>query len=234
MNTSAILVSAIVALFAAPAYAGSPSRRATITGARGPGRCIIEVNVDGSAQVEIVGDTANLTTLSSQPAAWRRFECSAPVPRGPADLRLGRISGRGSVRLVPDPRNNRGVTLIHISDPQSGRSWYSLELVWQASGGWGPPPPASPPWPGHGGGPRPVAADRAIRACQDSVTSRLSQDGFAYVTFESTIPHDNPGRSDWITGSATARRGASVQRFSFSCSADLVTGAIRSVDVRRW
>jgi hypothetical protein len=214
-----------------PARADTMSRRATITGARGPGRCLIEVNVDGTAQVEVVGETANLTTLSGQSAYWRRFECNLPVPRGPVDFRLGRAAGRGSVRLLQGGRNNRGGALIHISDPRAGRAWYGLELLWQAPGGWGPPPP-SPPWSGPGGSGG-FQANRAIRACQESVTSRLSRDGFAYITFESTIPHDNSGRSKWITGSATARRGPVVQRFSFSCSADVVTGTIRSVDIRR-
>jgi hypothetical protein len=231
MNTTAILLTAALAFVVYPAGADTTSRRATMTGARGPGRCVIEVNVDGSAQVEILGDTANLTTLSGQPAFWHRFECGAPVPRGLLDFRLGRVSGRGSVRVLADPRSHRGVTLIHISDPQRGRSWYSLELVWQAPGGWGPQP-SSPQWPGRG--PSAFPADRAVRACQDSVTSRLSRDGFAYVTFESTIPHNNPGRTGWITGSATARRGPIAQRFSFSCSADFVRGVIRSIDIRRW
>jgi hypothetical protein len=223
---------ALLALVVYPACADTTSRRATITGSGGPARCLIEVNVDGTAQIEVRGDSANLTTLSGQSAYWRRFECNTPVPQGPVDFRLGRISGRGNVRLLEAPRSNRGVALIHLSDPQSGRGMYGLELIWQAPGGWRPPSP-SPPWPGRGGSSA-FPLDRTIRACQDSVTSRLSQDGFAYVTFESTIPHNNPGRSDWITGSATARRGPAVQRFSFSCSADFVTGAIRSVDVRRW
>jgi hypothetical protein len=231
MNTTAILFAAIMVLGVSPARAGTVSRRATITGARGPGRCLIEIDVDGSAQVEVVGDTANLTTLSGKPAFWRRFECNMPIPRGPADFTLGRTSGRGSVRLLQGPRNNRGVALIHVSDPQAGRGVFGLDLLWGAPGGWGPPP-SSPPWPGRGS-PGGFQTDRAIRACQDSVTSRLSQNGFAYVTFESTIPHDNPGRNDWITGSATARRGPVVQRFSFSCSANFVAGSIRSVEVRR-
>ncbi len=36
--------------------------------------------------------------------------------------------------------------------------------------------------------------------CQDSVTNRLNRNGYQYVTFDSTIPVDNPGPNDWITG----------------------------------
>jgi hypothetical protein len=74
---------------------------------------------------------------------------------------------------------------------------------------------------------------RAIRMCQDSVTSRLNRDGYRHVTFEGTLPVDNPGRHDWITGTAYGKRAFETSRFSFSCSLDFSSGIIRSVDVRR-
>ncbi len=43
------------------------TRRATITGRGGDGKCTIEVEVDGSAEVEVSGDVGLLRTLSGQP-----------------------------------------------------------------------------------------------------------------------------------------------------------------------
>lgn len=75
--------------------------------------------------------------------------------------------------------------------------------------------------------------DRVIRMCQDSVTGRLNQDGFTYVTFERTIPDDKPGHNDRVTGTAKATRRFETTRFSFFCSVDFRAGIVRSVDVRR-
>src|SRR6516165_8165841 len=69
------------------------------------GTCTIEVVVDGLAQVEVRGDTANLRNLAGQPPQWRRFECSGPLPPNPVDFRFAGVDGRGSQQLVQDPRN---------------------------------------------------------------------------------------------------------------------------------
>lgn len=235
MNNAVFLGAAILSVLAQSAHASPVSRRASITGGGGNGRCTIEVNVDHAAEIEISGDMGLLTTTAGQPAAWRRFQCNAPLPPKPVDFRLGRINGRGTVRLLQDPRETRGRAVIHVTDPQRSRGSYTFDLEWRGSGsGW---TPGAPPWPGdgpgHGPGPGGFPMARAIRICQDSVTSRLNRDGYQYVTFESTLPVDNPGRHDWITGTAYGKRGFATSGFSFSCSVDFSSGRIRSVDVRR-
>ena len=76
---------------------------------------------------------------------------------------------------------------------------------------------------------------RAIRLCQDAVTNRLNDQGYQYITFEQTIPVDNPGRNDWITGTVNGKHWFGTTRFSFSCSVNFSAGSVRSVDVhRRW
>jgi hypothetical protein len=40
------------------------------------GKCTIEVDVDGAAEVAVSGDSGRLRTLSGQTAVWRRFESS--------------------------------------------------------------------------------------------------------------------------------------------------------------
>jgi hypothetical protein len=214
-----------IAPLMASSHANPVPRRATITGGGGNGRCTIAVNVDGAAEVEVSGDTGLLTTISGQPAAWRRFQCNAPLPRIPIDFRFVKIEGKGTVRLLQDPRSTGGRAVIHINDYKGGRGSYTFDLQWQGSGGggggWLPAPP----------GPQPTG--RAIRACQDSVTDRLNQDGYQYIDFGRTIPDDNPGRRDWITGTVSGKRGFGTVWFSFSCSVDFRSGWVRYVDVRR-
>src|SRR6185436_3218376 len=117
------LLRAVVAVTAigAPLYAQpSDQRRATMRGGGGDrGKCTLEVVVDGVAEVEIRGDTANLRTLSGQPAQWRRFECNGPIPNNPGDFRFSGVDGRGRQTLVRDPRNG-GVAVVRIEDPQGG------------------------------------------------------------------------------------------------------------------
>jgi hypothetical protein len=207
------------------APANPVSRRATITGGGGNGRCTVEVSVDHSAEVEISGDRGLLTTTAGQPATWRRFQCNTPLPRNPVDFRLGGTNGRGTVRLIQDPRSTGGRVVVQITDRQGGRATYSFDLQWRGprnGGGWTP---------GHGPGGFPMA--RAIQICQDSVTGRLNRDGYSYVTFERTFPDDNPGRNDWVNGRASAKRGFETTRFWFSCSVDFLSGRVRSVDVNR-
>jgi hypothetical protein len=233
MNKRIFLGAAILAWLMQPAHANPVSRRATITGGGGNGRCTIEVSVDGTAEVEVSGDMGLLTTISGQPALWRRFQCNAPLPTNPVDFRFVRTGGRGTVRLLQDPRSTRGRTVIQINDPKGGRGSYTFDLQWRGSGGggWTPGPPSSPPghWPGPGGFPM----AKAIRICQDSVTNRLHRDGYRYVDFERTTPDDNPGRKDWVIGTVSGKQGFETTRFWFSCSVDFGSGRIRSVDVGR-
>lgn len=249
MNKYIFLGAAMVAGLLPAAQANPLSRRAIITGGGGNGRCTIEVTVDHAAEVEVSGDMGLLTTTGGQPAEWRRFQCNAPLPSNPVDFRFFKVNGRGTVRLVQDPRSTRGRAVVHITDPQGGRGGYTFDLQWRGGGGgWTPGPPSPQPGqgPGWGGGwtpgPPPGAPGpgpggfpmaRAIRICQDSVTDRLSHDGYHNVTFEGTIPVDNPGRHDWITGTAFGKRGFGTTRFSFSCSVDFSAGRVRSVDVHR-
>jgi hypothetical protein len=235
---------AMLVLLMQPSHASEAYRRATLTGGGGNGWCTIEVTVDGAADVEVSGDSGVLRTLSGQAAGWRRFQCNRPLPRDPRDFRFDRVGGRGLVRLIRSPRMGGGTAVVHIEDPKGGRGSYAFTFQWSGfgGGGWPPPTPAPPPGtppsppfpgPGHTPGPGGFPMARVIRNCQDSVTNRLNRDGYAYVTFDRTIPSDNPGRNDWITGTVNGRRGYETARFSFSCSVDFSSGTIRSVDVRR-
>lgn len=204
----------------APALVHAQSMRAAIIGgARDGGACTVQVSVDGAAQVEINGDAGFLRTLSGQPAAWQRFQCSAPLPNIPGELWLSNIRGRGTIRLIEGPRGGGGRAVIRIDDPQGGRATYGFEVSWRGH-------------PGRWGEPGGYFPSQAIQGCKDAVADRLYRDGDQYLTFDQVIPTNNSSRNDWVTGLVTGKRGPMNRRFSFSCSVDLASGRVRSVDVR--
>jgi hypothetical protein len=86
--------------------------------------------------------------------------------------------------------------------------------------------------PGYGDA-RKSPARLAMDSCQRSVEDNLYQRGYQHVDFLTINVDNNPGRSDWLVGTARADVRNRSDSYSFSCSADLRTGDIRSVDVRR-
>ena len=76
-------------------------------------------------------------------------------------------------------------------------------------------------------------ANQAMRLCQDAAAQRIQGDGFRKIKFRNVTPDDNSGRNDWVTGSAEARQGQRNAAFQFSCSVDLGSGQVRSVEVQR-
>lgn len=138
--TRRIGLSAFALLLALSAGAQRNSeRRASIVGGGNSdsGKCTIEVDVDGSAEVEISGDRGYLRTLSGQDATWRRIECSGPLPRNMANFEFQGIDGRGRQTLVRDPRSNGGRAIVRIDDPKGGREGYTFDLLWKGGGGSG-------------------------------------------------------------------------------------------------
>jgi hypothetical protein len=132
-------------------------RRAEMRGGpSGGGKCTIEVEVDGSAEIELFGDTGRIRTLSGQPSVWRRFICNEPIPRDPVDFRFIGVDGRGHVDLIRDPRSNRGRAVVRIDDPRGGREGYTFDLVWRGGGGFS----GGGGFPGGGGPPRGGFGDR--------------------------------------------------------------------------
>jgi len=58
MNQQIFVSAAILFVLAQTAWANPVSRRATITGGGGNGRCTVQVSVDHTAEVEVSGDMA--------------------------------------------------------------------------------------------------------------------------------------------------------------------------------
>jgi hypothetical protein len=104
--------------------------RAQIRGGGDHGKCTIEVDVDGVAEIEIQGDQGRMRTLSGNPAGWRRMECNQPLPQNPQGFRFSGVDGRGRQTLLRDPSSNRGTAVIRIEDPQGGREGYTFDIEW--------------------------------------------------------------------------------------------------------
>lgn len=230
------LSTSLLALLTQALSANTESMRATIGGGGGEsGRCSVQVTVDGSAEVEISGDMGSLRSTGGAPATWRGFHCTSPIPVNPRNFGIGRLSGRGSIRLVQDPRRTGGRAVVRIDDPQHSAGAYSFDLQWnEGAVGWPPPPPV-PPRPGWDGVPGGFYGARAIENCKDAVAERLNRDGYRHINFEHATPSSGYGTGDLVAGAVNSSWGYNLRRFSFSCSVEFDSGRVRTVDVReRW
>ena len=247
MKRNLLISFTMVAAVAAPLCAQGYQRRATLTGASGDrGKCTIEVVVDGTADVEIRGDTATLRNISGNPPQWRRFECTGVLPRNPADFRFAGVDGRGRQSLIQDPRNG-GAAVVRIEDRDGGAEGYTFDLFWGGGAGdyrgtqgdfrGGPVGPPSGGWDrgrgdGHGRDGFPI--NRGVEACERAVRDRAFREGYREIDFARINADDNPGRSDWVNGTFSAVRRNRAERISFACSVNLNTGDVRSLNLRRF
>ena len=249
MQTKTCRILTMSLVLATAAFAQN-SRQASMVGGgdRDRGKCTVEVVVDGAAQVDIRGTSANLRTLSGQPAQWRRFECTSPMPSNPQEFRFAGVDGRGRQSLVRDPRNG-GDAVVQIDDPDNGSEGYTFDIFWSMQGGgggyYGAPPvyrdrdnDRSEYRPNyhdsdyyrryrHGFG-----TDEAVRVCQQAVMAQASRRfRSSDMHFSRTTIDDSPGRQDWVTGMLDVHRRNHEERFRFSCSVDFESGRVRSADL---
>src|SRR6185369_14802566 len=222
-----VVVTAVMAIGPPLSAQQSDQRRATIRGGGGDsGKCTIEVVVDGVAEVEIRGDTANLHTLAGQPAQWRRFECSGTIPNNPGNFRFSGVDGRGKQTLVRDPRNG-GFAVVRIEDSKGGSEGYTFDIEWNGGGNPGNRPDDRNERLGR------IPVGRAVQTCQESVKRDAAQRFRTQdIVFQSTDIDNNPGRNDWIIGTLEVRRGGGRREtYGFSCSVNFDNGQVRSAQI---
>jgi hypothetical protein len=217
-------------------------RRASFRGSPSPdgGKCTIEVDVDDVAQVEVSGDMGRIRTLSGQPAVWRRFECSGPMPPNMADFRFSGVDGRGRQTLISDPRNNRGLAVIRIEDPKGGREGYTFDIEWRGAapvgGDFGRRDGDRRDGDRRDGDRRDDrwAADKAIAGCQDAVRDRAGRDyGIRDLDFRRAVFDDAPGRTDYVIGTFVGRGRDRDREYTFSCTVDFGGRRIRDLQIQR-
>jgi hypothetical protein len=217
--------------------------RASLTGNGNSteGKCLIEVVVFGTADLEIRGDNAVLRNSSGQRPEWRGFECTTRVPDYTIDLRVRSIIGRGDVQLIRDP--NPGAIIVRIDGPSGVGERYKFELGWTVD------------LPSDHGGARTNASgigsnsnqrrdvanqaermgaafssEDAIRVCEDGVREQAGPRlGVGDLEFRSARIDSAPGRQDWVLGAFAffgRNRGEVVYRFS--CSVDFAGARVLS------
>ena len=261
MNSRLFRVALTGAAFLSAMSAQGLSRQATITGggSQDRGTCTIEVVVDGAAQIEIRGNTANLRDRNGRQPQWRRFECTAVMPPNPANFRFQGIDGRGRQSLLQDPRNG-GPAVVQIEDREGGAEGYTFDVMWDSRGDyswnqqapvpgrsneqyrertgspndWGTPPYRPNYREGEyyrrwGHG---FGTDEAIRLCRESAFQRASRRfRTTDVHLLSTRIDDNPGRNDWVIGRLDVHPDRRGQVYNFSCSVDFNSGRVRTVEI---
>jgi hypothetical protein len=197
------------AAIAVPLCAQTYQRQARIVGGGGnQGKCTVAVVVDGSAEVEIRGGNAFLRPHSGQQAQWRRFECTGVMPMNPMDFRFQGVDGRGTQRLIREPRNG-GVAVVRIDHPRGGAEGYTFDVTWSAGG--------------------PFSAN-AARACENAVRQQASSRFNARdVTVRVVDSVDNYGPRDTIYGTVNVRGAyGRDQTYPFSCAVNYSNGVVLS------
>lgn len=225
MSTGFLKCMIAFAAVAAAAQAQTFERRAVITGAA-EGRCVVDILVDGQAEVEVRRENVTVRNLKGQTPTLTRFECSSPMPMNPVDFRFAKVQGRGNVQLLQAPQGD-GVAAVKIDDPQNGAGQYVLELRWNGGA------PIAPPVVVENRRPR-FGTDDAIRVCQAYVRDQAAQRFQANdVVFRRTVMDDQPGRSEWVKGFFEARSPRGEPRnYEFSCGVNFESGQVRSADVQ--
>jgi hypothetical protein len=217
--------------------------RASLNGNGSPtqGKCLIEVVVFGSADLEIRGDDAVLRNTSGQRPEWRGFECTTRVPDYAVDLRVRSIAGRGDVQLIRDPKP--GAIIVRIDGPPGGGERYTFELGWTVDrpSDHGDARNNASGIGSNSNQRRDVAnqAERmgtafspedAIRVCEEGVREQAgSRLGTGNSEFRSARIDNAPGRQDWVVGTfAFFGRNRDEVVYRFSCSVDFAAARVLS------
>jgi len=194
----------------------------------GQGRCVVEVVVDGIADVAIRGDSGTLRNLSGQQPQWRRFECTGIMPSNPANFQFRGVDGRGRQQLIQDPRNS-GAAVIRIEDSQGGAEAYTFDVTWSGGSGYNEPYYPNTSYPntsrnsGIIGGQ--YAYNDAVRACQDGVRQRYNVNS---IVFDTVNVGDYRGPRDRVEGVFRTGRG---DRHSYSCTVNTNNGRLLAVQI---
>jgi len=241
MHRRLLFILAGLAAIGSPLTAqNSQQQRARIVGGGSgdQGKCTIEVVVDGTAEVEVRGDTAFLRNLNGQPAQWRRFECTGRMPVNTADFRFAGVDGRGRQTLIRDPRNG-GSAVVRIEDPQGGAQGYTFDLMWSGgngpyTSGQGPYNPNNRDYPNDRGNPGGVlnngqySAD-AVRNCEDAVRQQAAgRFNSRDVRIRTNSAQDNRGGRDSVTGTVNVGRN---ETYDFYCSVNMNNGRVQSARI---
>ncbi|NLT66938.1 MAG: hypothetical protein GXX84_10070 [Acidobacteria bacterium] len=87
--------------------------------------------VDGADIIYLRGDRVQYRHLRAEPIRNASVDIRTALPRRAVDVRLRKIQGRGSVRIVQQPTEANNYTAgVMIEDDQAGADFYEFELLW--------------------------------------------------------------------------------------------------------
>lgn len=122
-------------IFIASAFAQPTLKQATLPAdtdhATPGGKCTIEVILNGSAEIDVLGPTGNLRSLTGEPLGWRRFECTSVLPPNPDGFQIHLTSGRGKLDLLRHPLlDGGGPAAFRLKSSQPFPEVFVVEISW--------------------------------------------------------------------------------------------------------
>lgn len=88
--------------------------------------------VDDVVQIKIRGNTVETRAVSGRDVLSESFDFTSPLPNRRVDVEADRKKGRGTVRVMQQPRReNNFTTVIEIRDTSGGARDYELEIYWR-------------------------------------------------------------------------------------------------------
>lgn len=88
--------------------------------------------VDDVVQLKIQRGSIELKTISGRDALNPNYNFTSPLPNRRVDVEVDKKEGRGTVRVLQQPRReNDFTTVIEIRDSSGGARNYQLEIYWR-------------------------------------------------------------------------------------------------------
>lgn len=89
-------------------------------------------NVDDVVQLKIRGNSLETKTLSGREVSSPNYNFTSPLPNRRVDVEIDKKKGRGTVKILQQPRReNDFTTVIEIRDTSGGSRDYELEIYWR-------------------------------------------------------------------------------------------------------
>lgn len=88
--------------------------------------------VDDVVQLKIRGNSVEVKTIAGREVSNANYNFTSPLPNRRVDVEVDKKKGRGSVRVLQQPRReNDFTTVIEIKDTSGGARDYELEIYWR-------------------------------------------------------------------------------------------------------
>lgn len=87
--------------------------------------------VDDNVQLVIRDGYVDVRTIGGTEYNDANYNFTSPLPRRRVTVRVNKLNGRGTVRVLQQPsRDNDYTAVIEIKDPSGGARMYEMEVLW--------------------------------------------------------------------------------------------------------